>query len=69
MAVMTAVVLAIVLMPRAYRSQAKLLIRLGRENVTLDPTATLGQPPVVVVPQSREERSRYSDAVSPRRVL
>ncbi len=29
------------LSPRSYRSQAKLFIRLGRENVTLDPTATL----------------------------
>ena len=27
--------------PRSYRSEAKLLLRLGRENVTLDPTATL----------------------------
>src|SRR5437764_1941493 len=42
------------LMPRAYRSQAKLFVRLGRENVTLDPTATFGQAPVVAVPQSRE---------------
>ena len=40
--------------PRSYRSQAKLFVRLGRENVTLDPTATLGQTPVVAVPPSRE---------------
>ena len=29
--------------PRSYRSQARLFLRLGRENVTLDPTATLGE--------------------------
>jgi uncharacterized protein involved in exopolysaccharide biosynthesis len=40
--------------PRAYRSQTKLFIRLGRENSTLDPTATLGDSPVVSVPPSRE---------------
>ncbi len=52
--VMAATTVYIVLSPRAYRSQAKLLLRLGRENVTLDPTATFGQAPMVVVPQSRE---------------
>ncbi len=45
---------ATLLTPRTYRSQAKLFLRLGRENVTLDPTATLGQTPVVAVPHSRE---------------
>jgi capsular exopolysaccharide synthesis family protein len=29
--------------PEVYRSEAKLLVRLGRENVTLDPTVTTGQ--------------------------
>jgi uncharacterized protein involved in exopolysaccharide biosynthesis len=38
-----------------YRSEAKLLVRLGRENAFLDPTASLGQGVVVAVPQSREE--------------
>src|SRR3989442_1013906 len=42
------------LAPRTYRSQAKLFLRLGRENATLDPTATFGQGPVVVVPNPRE---------------
>jgi polysaccharide biosynthesis protein PslE len=41
--------------PRVYRSQAKLLIRLGRENAALDPTVTFGQAPVVAVPSSRED--------------
>src|SRR5438132_8696239 len=59
MLLFSGVVLALVaaftlLTPRAYRSQAKLFVRLGRENVTLDPTATFGQAPVVAVPQSRE---------------
>ncbi len=42
------------LSPSMYQSQAKLYVRLGRENVTLDPTATFAQNPVVVVPHSRE---------------
>jgi uncharacterized protein involved in exopolysaccharide biosynthesis len=42
------------LSPRVYRSQAKLFVRLGRENATLDPTATIGPAPVIAVPQSRE---------------
>jgi uncharacterized protein involved in exopolysaccharide biosynthesis len=40
--------------PRTYRSQSKLFVRLGRENATLDSTATLGQGPVVAVPTTRE---------------
>jgi uncharacterized protein involved in exopolysaccharide biosynthesis len=52
--VMVVAVGVIALMPRAYRSQAKLFIRLGRENASLDPTATIGQSPVVAVPNSRE---------------
>src|SRR5262249_30636900 len=38
----------------SYRSQAKLFLRLGRENVTIDPTATLGHNPVVAIPPNRE---------------
>ena len=53
-AVMAATALVTFLMPRTYRAQAKLMIRLGRENATLDPTATLGQAGVVAVPQSME---------------
>lgn len=40
------------LAPRKYQSEAKLLVRIGRESVTLDPTATTGQ--VLAVPESRE---------------
>lgn len=35
-----------------YRSQASLIVRLGRESVTLDPTATTG--PIIPIAQSRE---------------
>ena len=37
-----------------YRSEGKLLVRLGRENVTLDPTANLGQGSTTAVPLTRE---------------
>jgi uncharacterized protein involved in exopolysaccharide biosynthesis len=51
--VMTGTGVATVLSPRAYRSQSRLLLRLGRENTMLDPTVTLGHP-VVTVPYTRE---------------
>src|SRR5438874_4908976 len=38
--------------PRSYQSQAKLFVHVGRETVTLDPTATTGQ--VIPVAVSRE---------------
>jgi uncharacterized protein involved in exopolysaccharide biosynthesis len=38
--------------PRKYKSESKLLVRLGRETVTLDPTATTGQ--VIPISMSRE---------------
>lgn len=53
-ATMTLVTVTVLLLPRGYRSEAKLFVRLGRENVMLDPTTTLNQAPVVAVPQSRE---------------
>src|SRR2546421_5302062 len=54
LAVLAATAVFTLVSPRAYRSQAKLFVRLGRENATLDPTAAVGQGPVVAVPQSRE---------------
>jgi len=42
----------IFLWPRKYESEAKLFVRVGRETVTLDPTATTGQ--VIPVELSRE---------------
>jgi uncharacterized protein involved in exopolysaccharide biosynthesis/Mrp family chromosome partitioning ATPase len=41
------------LSPDHYRSEAKLLLRIGRESVTLDPTVTTGGP-TIPVGQSRE---------------
>jgi uncharacterized protein involved in exopolysaccharide biosynthesis len=52
--IMGGVTAALVLGPRSYTSEAKLLVRLGRENATLDPTATFGQAPGIVVPPSRD---------------
>ncbi len=42
------------LLPKQYRSEGKLFLRLGRENAMLDSTATLGEYPIVALPQSRE---------------
>lgn len=39
-----------------YRSEAKLMVRLGRESVTLDPTATTG--PIIPIAQSRESEAQ-----------
>lgn len=41
--VMLLTLVAIALYPRSYTSEAKLFIRVGRESVALDPTATTGQ--------------------------
>jgi uncharacterized protein involved in exopolysaccharide biosynthesis len=57
------------LSPKTYRSQAKLFLRLGRENATLDPTATLGQTPVVVVPATRENEINSVIEILKSRVL
>jgi len=40
--------------PKVYRSEGKLLVRLGRENATLEPTATLGHDLPISIPPSRE---------------
>ena len=53
-AITAAVAAATFLWPKSYRSEGKLLVRLGRENATLDATATLGQESVVAVPVSRD---------------
>src|SRR5689334_19277845 len=49
---MCAAIAIIFYWPRQYRSESKLLVRLGRETVTLDPTATTGQ--IIPVSVSRE---------------
>jgi len=40
---MTIVVLAVIFIPRKYESEAKLFVRIGRESLSIDPTATTGQ--------------------------
>gem|GEM_PF-649047 len=46
------VIAGVILWPRKYTSEAKLLVRLGRSSVTLDPTVTTGH--VIGVETSRE---------------
>ncbi|HEV7223969.1 MAG TPA: GNVR domain-containing protein [Pirellulales bacterium] len=55
--------------PQAYRSEARLLVRLGRENVVLDPTATMGQAPAVAVPLNRENEINSEIVILESRVL
>jgi polysaccharide biosynthesis protein PslE len=51
-AVMVTVTLGTFLAAEIYRAEAMLLVRIGRENVSLDPTATTGQ--VISLGQTRE---------------
>ncbi len=74
---------ATLLMPKSYKSEARLFMRLGRENTSLDATATLGEHPVVMLPQSREAEinsiveliqskqlyEQVVDALEPERIL
>ncbi len=52
--VLTFAVAASFLVPKAFHSESKLLVRLGKENATLDPTVTMSQDTVVAVPASRD---------------
>ena len=68
--VMISVVIITMLVPKTYRSEGKLYLRLGRENATLDPTATLGDHSIVAVPQSREnEINSVAEMVQSRALL
>src|SRR5262249_158936 len=49
---MCAAIAVILFWPRKYKSESKLLVRVGRETVTLDPAATTGQ--IMPVSVSRE---------------
>jgi polysaccharide biosynthesis protein PslE len=55
--------------PRSYRSEAKLFVRLGRENLAIDPTATLGQPASVSLPVNRESELNSVAAIIKSRSL
>lgn len=80
--VLVAVVLGTLLAPKIYRSDAELLIRLGRQSAVIDPTvAASGQVVSVnqnretevnsemVMLQSREMAERVVGAVGPERIL
>ncbi len=54
LAVMVTTVVGTFLGDKIYQSEAKLLIRLGRASVTLDPTVETGQKPIVNVGQDRQ---------------
>jgi capsular exopolysaccharide synthesis family protein len=56
LAVMIATVLGTFLSSKTYQSEAKLMVRLGRESVSLDPTAATGQ--MINLSQSRENEIR-----------
>ena len=53
--VLAATMVTIGLAPRSYQSEATLLVRLGRENVGLDPTVTLGESKTISLSQSRAQ--------------
>jgi uncharacterized protein involved in exopolysaccharide biosynthesis len=55
--------------PQAYRSESKLLVRLGRENATLEPTATRGESSALAVPLSRENEINSEIVMLGSRVL
>ena len=61
--------MVILFAPKSYRSEAKLLVRLGRENVVLDSAATLGQTASVAVPLSRENELNSVVAILNSRAL
>lgn len=53
--------------PRKYQSEAKLFVRLGRESVSLDPTATTGQ--MVSIAESRESEVHAVEELLASRLL
>ena len=80
-AILAATAAVIVFWPRSYRSEAKLFVRLGRESVTLDPTATIGQTmpisdsreneinSVLEIVTSRDLAERVVDSLGPQLIL
>ncbi|MEM7455499.1 MAG: hypothetical protein AAF456_14195 [Planctomycetota bacterium] len=52
--ILSAVGIRTLLATKYYSSEAKIFVRLGRENVGLDPTATLGEGTIITTPMSRE---------------
>jgi uncharacterized protein involved in exopolysaccharide biosynthesis len=66
---MTATTLATLLARKTYLSEGKLFVRLGRENVGLDATTTLGEAPAVAIPFSREAEMNSTVELLHSRVL
>ena len=64
---MTLVVLGVIFYPRSYSSDARLFVRLGKESVSLDPTATLSQ--TVSLAESRESEINSELEILRSRVL
>jgi uncharacterized protein involved in exopolysaccharide biosynthesis len=75
---MILIVIALIMCPRKYTSEARLFVRLGRESVTLDPTATTAGSivslsgnreseinSVIEVLRSRSNIERVIDAITP----
>ena len=60
--------LLIAMFPRSYASESKLMIRMGRESVGLDPTATTGETIMLQKTQEEEVKSAVS-VLSSREVL
>lgn len=52
--ILACAVAASAIVPRTYRSEAKMLVRLGRADTMLDPTASAGSEPVASVPRLRD---------------
>jgi polysaccharide biosynthesis transport protein len=66
--VVVLMLLVMALYPRAYTSEAKLLIRIGRESVGLDPTATTGE--TIMLQKSQEDEVNSAlDILTSREVL
>jgi uncharacterized protein involved in exopolysaccharide biosynthesis len=66
--IMAAVTLGVFLLPKSYQSESKLFVRVGRESVGLDPTATTGQ--TISVYESREnEINSVIDVLESRIIL
>lgn len=53
--VLAATLMAYRSLPRTYESEARLFLRIGRENAAVDSTSTMGQAPIIAIPQSRKE--------------
>ncbi|MAR13737.1 MAG: hypothetical protein CL681_27660 [Blastopirellula sp.] len=61
---------ATLLTPKEYYSEAKLFARVGRENAGIDPTATLGETPVISMPFNREaEINSYVELLKSKQLL